>query len=187
MKKSHIGTNVVYRYLYTCVLYSLALFFFPLSLLFSLNLRLVLALKRGKRQWLLLQQNQRREQYLTIIPLTIVLVFFVCATPSLGVNVADSVWPKLFADHHYSSYVVVANFLVVLNSASNIVIYCLLGRKFRSKVREILTCARSGGARARLNGVSTLATSRYTVAAGLDKTGRQSAAAFKMRSVHATI
>lgn len=140
MAKTSVGKDPVYRYLYTCVLYSLLLFFVPLLLLLFLNLRLVLALRQGKRQWQQLQYRQRREQHLTVIPLTIVVIFFIGGTPSLAVNVADSINPNLFLNHQNSSYIVTANFLVVLNSASNFVVYCLLGKTFRSKISEMLHC-----------------------------------------------
>lgn len=138
--KSTIGNAPAFRILYTSVMYALALFFVPLGLLVYLNVRLVLALRRGRAEWLHLQTPQRREQTLTAIPLTIVLVFFICGTPSLAVNVIDSVDPDL--PGRYSSYVtlmVVANFLVVVNSASNIIIYCLVGSQFRNKLVETLT------------------------------------------------
>ena len=138
--KSTIGSAPAFRIVYTSVMYALALFFVPLGLLVYLNVRLVAALRRGRTEWLHLQVPQRREQTLTAIPLTIVLVFFVCGTPSLVVNVVDSVDPDL--PGRYSSYVtlmVVANFLVVVNSASNIIIYCLVGSQFRNKLVETLT------------------------------------------------
>ena len=178
-------------------------------------MRLVAALRRGRAEWLHLQSTQRREQTLTAIPLTIVLVFFFCGTPSLAVNVIDSVDPDLPGRNRdlvgldvnlrgldptvldpdlscldpdfpgsnrdlvgldqnlrgldptvldpnlsgldpdlpgrYSSYVtlmVVANFLVVVNSASNIIIYCLVGSQFRNKLVETLaaSCCRRRGA-----------------------------------------
>jgi len=140
IRKSTIGNAPAFRILYTSVMYAMALFVVPLGLLIYLNVRLVLALRRGRSEWLHLQMPQRREQTLTAIPLTIVLVFFLCGTPSLAVNVIDSVDPDL--PSRYSSYVtlmVVANFLVVINSASNIIIYCLVGSQFRHKLVETLT------------------------------------------------
>lgn len=148
MQKTSVGTHPVYRYLYTCALYSLLLFFVPLLLLLFLNLRLVLALRQGKREWQQLRYRQRREQNLTVIPLTIVVIFLIGGTPSLAVNVADSINPDLFLNNQNSSYIVTANFLVVLNSASNFVVYCLLGKTFRSKVSQMLRCRCQTPARA---------------------------------------
>ena len=138
--KTEVGTNVIYRYLYNCVLYSLMLFFIPLFCLVFLNIKLVLALRKGKKQWQSLQFRQKKEQNLTLIPLTIVLVFFVCGTPSLTVNIIDSLNSDIWAHPAFMVFMIVANFLVVLNSAANFIIYCLLGKKFRSKLLELCRC-----------------------------------------------
>lgn len=138
--KTAIGHHIVYRYLYACILYSLMLFFVPLLMLIFLNTKLVLALKEGKRQWETLQFRQKKEQNLTVIPLAIVMVFFVCGTPALVVNVIDSMNPYLLAQTTFTVFLVVSNLLVVVNSAINFIIYCLLGKKFRTKLMELCRC-----------------------------------------------
>lgn len=144
MAKTSIGSDPIYRYLYSCVLYCLLLFVVPLLILLYLNVRLVLALRAGRRRWLHLQVRQRREQTLTNIPLAIVAIFFICGTPSLAVNVADSINPDAFGNYNNGIYVVIANLLVVLNSASNFVVYLFVGKRFRSQLTELMTgsCSR---------------------------------------------
>lgn len=138
MNRTSVGADSVYRYLYACVLYGLALFVVPLVILVYLNVRLVSALRRGRKEWLRLKLGQRREQTLTAIPLAIVAIFFVCGTPSLAVNVGDSVNPELFGHNQNQMYLVVANLMVVVNSTSNFVVYLLIGRKFRSKLSQLV-------------------------------------------------
>ncbi|KAI0224431.1 FMRFamide receptor [Lamellibrachia satsuma] len=135
--KTSLGHSAVYRYLYTCTLYSLFLFLLPLSLLIFLNGKLILALRRGRRMWRTLQVRQRKEQNLTTIPLAIVVVFFICATPALGVNVIDAMHPNLGNSPDFIMFLVIANLLVVLNSATNFIIYCLLGTKFRTRLLQL--------------------------------------------------
>ena len=130
----------VYRYLYSGVLYSFVLFIVPLLSLIFLNSKLILTIQRGKRQWDKLQFRQRKEQNLTIIPLTIVLLFFICGVPALVVNVIEAINPYLLSQPSYLAFMVVANLLVVLNSACNFVIYCLLGKKFRTKLIQLCQC-----------------------------------------------
>ena len=144
MHKTIVANNFLYS-LYSGAFYSLLLYVVPLTLLLLLNVKLVCALKRSRDHWSEMQVNQRREQNLTVIPLTIVLVFFLCGTPSLCVNIADSVRPDLFGPSPNLPVVyvlVVANLLVAVNSASNFIIYCLLGKKFRTKVVEMFLCSR---------------------------------------------
>lgn len=145
LERTAVGSSPLYRYFYSCALYSLCLYFVPLLLLVFLNVRLVMALRRGKKQWQSLQFRQKKEQNLTVIPLTIVLVFFICGSPALTVNVIDSISPQVFAQTIFLNLMLVGNFLVVLNSASNFVIYCLLGKKFRSKLTQLFHCWCLGG------------------------------------------
>lgn len=140
MVKGEVGEHPVYRYLYSATLYSIFLFFLPLTLIAFLNVRLLLALKRGKRQWGDLKQRQRKEQSVTLIPLTIVATFFVCGTPALAVNVIEALDPAAALTPSFVTFIVVANLLVVVNSGSNFVIYYLLGRKFRQKLLELCCC-----------------------------------------------
>ena len=135
--KTQLGNSRVYRYLYSCTLYSLFLFLIPLSLLVYLNGKLILALRRGRRIWATLQVRQRKEQNLTNIPLAIVVVFFVCATPALAVNVLEAMHPDINYTPQFIMFLVVSNLLVVLNSATNFIIYCLLGRKFRTRLLQL--------------------------------------------------
>ena len=138
--KTKMAHHIVYRYLYNGILYALVLFFIPLLLLVFLNFKLVWALQIGKKKWETLQFRQRKEQNLTIIPLCIVLVFFICGTPALIVNIIDSMDPYAVANTWFVIFMVIANLLVVLNSACNFIIYCLLGKKFRSQLVAMCKC-----------------------------------------------
>jgi hypothetical protein len=139
--KTEVGRHAVYRYMYSATLYSIFLFFLPLLLLIFLNVRLVLSLQEGKRQWQSLQQHQRKEQNLTVIPLSIVLIFSVCGTPALAVNVIEAMNNDVIRRAWFVRFMTLANLLVVLNSASNFIIYFLFGKKFRQKLVSVCCCA----------------------------------------------
>ena len=140
LEKTKLAHNLVYRYLYNGISYALVLFFIPLMLLIVLNFKLVWALQLGKKRWRTLQFRQRKEQHLTIIPLCIVLVFFICGTPALVVNTIDSMDPYSMQYTWFVIFMVIANLLVVLNSACNFIIYCLLGKKFRLQLAAMCRC-----------------------------------------------
>ncbi|ESO11421.1 hypothetical protein HELRODRAFT_183207 [Helobdella robusta] len=141
LERSDTAKNLIYRYFYASTLYALLFFILPLLALAYLNARLIIALRRGKRHWLNLKSTQRREQNLTIIPLTVVLVFVVCATPALVVNVLDSYDQEIF--EYSTAFLVTSNFLIVISSASNIIIYFLLGSSFRRRLCEMFHCGQA--------------------------------------------
>ena len=65
-------------------------------------------------------------------------VFVVCGTPSLIVNIVEAV--RQPNDINFTRFLVVANLLVVVNSACNFLIYCMLGKRFRSKLIDLCRC-----------------------------------------------
>ncbi|ESO05331.1 hypothetical protein HELRODRAFT_171705 [Helobdella robusta] len=137
MEKSEVGENYYYRILYSGLLYACLLFLAPLSLLFYLNVNLVLVLRANRRNWEEFKKTQqRREQFLTKVPLTIVFIFFFCGTPSVLINITDSVDPEIYS----VACLVLANSLLLINSASNFIIYCMLGKKFRGEFLKLLYC-----------------------------------------------
>ncbi|XP_064632503.1 FMRFamide receptor-like [Lineus longissimus] len=132
-EKSNLGSNDIYRYLYCATLYFLIIFLIPLVMITILNVRLVYTIKTAKRQWGNMTKRIKKEHKITVIPVCIVVVFYICATPALLAMVLDSVFlGKPFLDSlEYQTYIVISNMLVTLNSAVNFIIYCMLGKKFR--------------------------------------------------------
>ncbi|CAH1782694.1 unnamed protein product [Owenia fusiformis] len=135
LRKSDFGDNEIYRYLYCAASYFLVLFFIPLILIISLNIRVVLALNDGQKRWERMNLRQKADHKLTRIALAIVVVFFVCGMPALAVNILE----VLIGHYEYHAILTrVANTLVVFNSAVNFMIYCLLGKKFRRLLKDML-------------------------------------------------
>jgi hypothetical protein len=137
--KSEIGENHVYRYLYCATLYFLIIFLIPLVMITILNIRLVYTIKMAKKQWSNMTKRIKKEHKITIIPVCIVVVFYICATPALLTQVLDSIFlEKIMESLEYNTYIVVSNMLVTLNSAINFIIYCMLGKKFRQILWRML-------------------------------------------------
>ena len=139
-KTEWLGMNVYYRYIYCAFLYFVLLFCVPLILLVVLNLKLIFALQRGKKQWQNMQVRQRKEYNITAIPLCIVLVFFICGVPALAANVIDSMVETAMTMEWFQTFTVISNLLVVINSACNFIIYCMMGKKFRAVLMDMLNC-----------------------------------------------
>ena len=128
----------IYRYLYNTALYCLLMFALPFVTLTVLNSKIVSEMKRARKKWEQLNRNRQREMKATVLPLCIVLVFFVCGTQSLLAFILDAVFV-----HYYvwlQCYTAVVNVLVIFNSAVNFVLMYLFGQKFRRMLADLVLC-----------------------------------------------
>ena len=125
--QNHIYKNVYYHWLYTPIMLVV-----PLLVLSVLNTFLVLAVKRSQRQRQDMNVRQSRENNVTIMLVSIVIVFIICQVPAMVYNFAYAInQPLVECMFHYQILSMMRNFLVCLNSAVNFMLYCALGQKFR--------------------------------------------------------
>ncbi len=124
--------NPLYMEVYYSWLYVPIMCIIPLLVLSVLNTFLVLAVRNSQRQRLDMNVRQSRENNVTIMLVTVVIVFIICQVPALAYNLAWAI-NDTYTEHNFSYMVlsVVRNFLVNLNSAVNFILYCALGQKFR--------------------------------------------------------
>jgi hypothetical protein len=90
---------------------------------------------------------QSRENNVTIMLVSVVMVFIVCQVPALIYNMAYAINVKaVLMSEGWMALSTLRNFLVNLNSAINFILYCALGQKFRRTfVRTFCPClARRG-------------------------------------------
>ena len=130
--------DFLYRYLYNTALFCLFMYVIPLTSLIILNTRTVQVMRQSKAMWDHLNRRQQRELKATVLPLCIVLLFFISGTQSLIAFILDAV----FVEHNQKLqvYTAVVNILVMLNSAANFLLMYLFGSKFRKMLKELCTC-----------------------------------------------
>lgn len=150
--------NPIYKYAYSYGLHSVMLFLLPLVILVFLNVKVIKVLRQRSewipfsgtrsslesRRYLAGKASSNKQLYegtITTMSLCIVIVFLICGLPDIVITTARNVFHK-----NESAWLIhlsaVSNFLLTLNSASNFLIYCLLGRKFRRILIRML-CDRS--------------------------------------------
>ena len=78
-----------YSLAYSVGLYSALMFVLPVLALLTCNVSLLAALEASRRTRARMSRAQRKEQRITRAPLCMVLVFLLCAVPSLAINVLD--------------------------------------------------------------------------------------------------
>ena len=130
--------NVLYRYLYNTGFHFLIIFALPMITLTILNTRIVKEIKKARKVWACLHRKRKLEFKATVLPLVIVLVYFVCGTQSLIAFVLDAVFVK----YHLwlQIYTAIVNLLVIANSAVNFILLYAFGAKFRKMLTQIFTC-----------------------------------------------
>ena len=150
----NITNNSIYRYIYCSAVYFLFLFLVPMTVMSLFTAKLIMKIRRANMDWEIFTRRPRRssmthknlialrknESTITRISLLIIIIFIMCGTPDLVVKTLVTIW-NFRHNVWLVSLTAVSNMLLVLNSACNFVIYCLVGRKFRSALTQSVKCA----------------------------------------------
>lgn len=127
-----MGRSKVYHKVYFLCLYLPIMCFIPLTSLAVINIFLILAVKRSQRQRRDMNVRQSRENNVTLMLVSVVVVFMICQVPALIYNMAYAIDTKTVAEKYAWRIVsILRNYLVTLNSAINFMLYCAFGQKFR--------------------------------------------------------
>ena len=116
----------------------------PFVILTYLNSRLIRTLNEIRLRKEALTGHRVRDDHITMIIVVIVITFILCQTPALVNQIFWATIPQSGREcgyfHFY--YTKISDVLVVLNSSTNFLIYCLFGKSFRRVFVEVL-CRRS--------------------------------------------
>ncbi|XP_046377973.1 FMRFamide receptor-like isoform X1 [Haliotis rufescens] len=129
---TEFNKDPMYNKIYFGWSYFLVMCVIPLVSLAVLNTFLILAVRRSKAQRKDMNVRQSRENNVTIMLISVVLLFMLFQVPALIYNMAYAI--DINAVHSSFGWKILStirNFLVNLNSAVNFILYCALGQKFR--------------------------------------------------------
>jgi hypothetical protein len=137
-EQTEFGKNNDYKQVYFFWFYLLVMFIVPLTSLSVLNIFLILAVRQSQIQRKDMNVRQSRENNVTIMLVSIIIVFIICQIPALIYNLAWAIdIDTVQTECGWNVLSVFRNFMVTLNSCVNFILYCALGQKFRH------TCIRS--------------------------------------------
>ncbi|CAH1796535.1 unnamed protein product [Owenia fusiformis] len=157
-----LGKNIVYRGLYTLGLNLVFRNVLPVGLVLGMNIRLVheLRLSRQRRPQMMSITDKdidKKEKNITVTLISISFVFLICVIPM----VALSIWQIInfsiiknklgnnatLTGSKYNAtltglmlYWMVVDLLLIINSAINILVYCLVRTHFMSDMCRMLRC-----------------------------------------------
>lgn len=137
-EQTDFGNNEHYKTVYFLWLYLFVMFIVPLTSLTILNTFLILAVRQSQIQRKDMNVRQSRENNVTIMLVSIIIVFIICQIPALIYNMAWAVDINTVTSAcGWRILSTFRNFMVTLNSCVNFILYCALGQRFRH------TCVRS--------------------------------------------
>ncbi|CAL8143759.1 unnamed protein product [Orchesella dallaii] len=125
-EKSAMRDDPTYVTVYITWAYLVVMYLIPFSGLVVFNLAIYRQVRKANRERQQLSKLQRREMGLATMLLCVVVVFLLCNVLPLVNNILES-----FYDTSVDQLVAMSNFLVVVNSSVNFVIYCTCGERFR--------------------------------------------------------
>lgn len=129
------GRSHVFREMYHSWFYIAFVCGIPFVTLAFLNAFLMHAVRLSRRRGKEINAADRKRNDTTVMLIGVVAVFFICQMPAL---VSRAIWafehdPKAFKRLPLYTLNEIGNFLIVLNSAINIMPYYFFGRKFRKE------------------------------------------------------
>ena len=124
--------DILYNTVYYSYLYPIIMFVIPLSSLAIFNTCLIHAVKKSQKQQKDMNVRQSRENNVTTMLVSVVIVFMMCQVPAAVYNVARAIDAETVENMlGWKILSAVRNFLVTFNSAINFLLYCAFGQKFR--------------------------------------------------------
>lgn len=127
------GQNQYFREIVHSWLYSIFVCMIPFFTMAVLNAFLIHAVHQSRRKGKSINAKEKRRNDTTIMLIGVIVVFFICQMPAL---ISRMIWassPNYLSNWCYHLLNEISNFLVILNSATNIVPYYFFGQRFRNE------------------------------------------------------
>ena len=136
----NLGDNKIYQIVYSNILYFPVMYIVPLVSLTYLNYKLMKGLKDIRQKKAVLTGHKSKDDNITLVIIVIVFVFIVCQTPALVNQIfwaSTDKYDRACGNFHFY-YTKISDTLVVFNSSTNFLIYCLFGKSFRHAFIEVI-------------------------------------------------
>ncbi|XP_064645919.1 FMRFamide receptor-like [Lineus longissimus] len=133
------------RRTYDSYLYLLGMVVVPLSLVYVMNVVLIISLRKAIRRRSKMtggetgkDQEEKANRQATLMVVSILIVFTLCETPATVDRLAGLAGLQLFPDRRYHDYFrKFGLLLIVVDSAMNFVAYCITNRTFRQNFLSV--------------------------------------------------
>ena len=141
--RSSFGSNHLYIFIYTTIMYIIFSYLIPFTVLAILSLKITLALRKARKRWASEKINHipsrdKREHQFAVYQLGIVVLFLICSSPAMITHILQVFLPNfVFTNPFYVHWILIANGFVFLNSTLNFFVYFFLIKRFRKQLYEL--------------------------------------------------
>lgn len=144
---THVGKNVYFQVMYKNIAFYLVMYIIPLFTLIILSSKLARTLqKRHKNRFRMSVRRHQKEDNTTFVLIIVVVVFIICQTPTPF----QRFFYYIFGDegracgHFFFYFERFADYLAVLNSCVNFMIYVIFARGFRQNLTDMCVGKKRG-------------------------------------------
>ena len=129
---TELGKNSTFRHIYFIYMQLVVMLAIPFVLLAVLNTQLIRAVKRSEQATGKVNTKTKKENSLTIMLISVVVVFMICQVPSIADNILMvTLSQETLYSPPFVKITTISNLMVITNSAINFYVYCVFGKKFR--------------------------------------------------------
>lgn len=139
LKLTDISLNPNYR-LYLHIYYIVITYIIPLGIILVMNYLLIVFMLKTRRRKHLLGVRERNELRVSLMLVVFVALFLFCQLPNLFLHIFHAVNMRMGNVISQSYMTQWANFLLIVNSAFNFVIYCMISQTFRDEAKKMFKC-----------------------------------------------
>ncbi|KAI8790447.1 FMRFamide receptor [Biomphalaria glabrata] len=139
-RETEFGSDRTFQHVYLIYSQLFFMFLLPFIMILVMNICLIKAVKNSKSMQQSMCASARKEHNLTVMLIAVIVVFLVCQFPSIVDNILVAVFgdEKLKSYNAYMCFYTLSTFMVEINAASNFLLYCFFGKKFRLMLLNIL-------------------------------------------------
>ncbi len=127
-----LGMDPTFRHIYFIYMQLIFMLIVPFTTLAVLNILLIRAVKKSQKTQGKINNKTRRENSLTVMLISVIVVFMICQVPSIVDNIFQAILDDAaLMTSPFVKLTCISNLMVIMNSAINFYLYCVFGRKFR--------------------------------------------------------
>jgi hypothetical protein len=139
--KTKMKNSPIFAYLYSVVLYYIFIYVLPLSCLIYFTVRLCISLQDAQKRRSQMTTKAQQNIDLTFSLVIVVIVFIICQMPNPIRRLLSALYPHKqqicgTVPFYFSSW---AGIGVTFSSACNFFVFCLCGRGFRRRLKQLFT------------------------------------------------